>query len=51
MNPIIILFGLSVMFLVFGIWSWRMPEKRWVNWLKADRSMLGIDYSKLSLGN
>ena len=34
------------MFLVFGIWSWRMPEKRWVNWLKADRNMLGIDYSK-----
>lgn len=23
-----------------------MPEKRWVNWLKADRNMLGIDYSK-----
>lgn len=46
MNPIIILFGLSLMFLVFGILSWRMPEKRWVNWLKADRNMLGIDYSK-----
>ena len=46
MNPIIILFGLSAMFLVFGIWSWRMPEKGWVNWLKADRNMLGIDYSK-----
>lgn len=46
MNPIIILFVLSAMFLVFAIWSWRMPEKRWLNWLKADRNMLGIDYSK-----
>lgn len=46
MTPIIILFALSAMFLGFAIWNWRMPEKRWVNNLKADRNMLGIDYSK-----
>ena len=46
MNPIIIPFALSAMFLGFAIWNWRMPEKRWVNNLKADRNMLGIDYSK-----
>ena len=49
MNPIIILFALSAMFLGFAIWNWRMPEKRWVNNLKADRNMLGIDYSKYNL--
>ena len=47
MNPIIIvLFALAAMFLVFAIWNWRMPEKKWLNWLDADRNMLGIDYSK-----
>ena len=46
MTPIIILFASSAMFLGFAIWNWMMPEKRWVNNLKADRNMLGIDYSK-----
>ena len=46
MSPVIILFALSAMFLAFAIWSWRMPEKKWINRLKADRNMLGIDYSK-----
>ena len=46
MNPVIILFALSAMFLAFAIWYWRMPEKRWINGLKADRNMLGIEYSK-----
>ena len=40
------LFPFFAMFLVFGIWSWRMPEKRWLDWLKDDRNILGIDYSK-----
>ena len=46
MNPIILLFVLSAVFLGIAIWNWRMPEKRWLNGLKADRNMLGIDYSK-----
>ena len=46
MNPIILLFALSALFLGIAIWNWRMPEKRWINGLKADRNMLGIDYSK-----
>ena len=34
------------MFLGFAIWNWKMPEKKWINSLKADRNMFGIDYSK-----
>lgn len=30
MNPVIILFALSAMFLVFAVWTWRMPEKKWM---------------------
>lgn len=46
MTPFIILSILSALFLIPAIWTWRMPEKKWINWLKADRNMLGIDYSK-----
>ena len=46
MTPVIILFALSAMFWGIAIWYWTMPEKRWINGLKADRNMLGMDYSK-----
>ena len=46
MTPFIILSTLSALFLIPAIWTWRMPEKKWINRLKADRNMLGIDYSK-----
>lgn len=46
MSPVIILFALSAMFLALAIWTWRMPERSWIRLLKADRNLLGIDYSK-----
>ena len=46
MNPLIILYGMSAVFLAIAIWTWRMPEKRWINWLKSDRNYFEIDFSK-----
>ena len=31
MNPIIIFLVLSAFYLVYAIWIWRMPEKKWVD--------------------
>ena len=44
MDAIIILFAFSACCLAFAIWTWRMPEKRWINRLEINR--LGLDISK-----
>ena len=48
MDALIILFAMSAIFLVIAIWTWRMPEKRWINRLKVDNrlSWFGFDISK-----
>ena len=44
MDAIIILFAFSACCLVIAFWTWRMPEKRWINRLEINR--LGLDISK-----
>ena len=48
MDALIILFAMSVCCLVVAFWTWRMPEKRWINRLKVDNrlSWFGFDISK-----
>ena len=46
MNPLIILYAISAVFLVIAIWTWKMPEKRWINRLKSDRNYFEINFSK-----
>ena len=48
MDALIILFAMSAIFLVIAFWTWRMPEKRWINRLKVDNrlSWFGFDISK-----
>lgn len=45
MDAIIILFAFSACCLVIAIWTWRMPEKRWLNRLET-HNRLGLDISK-----
>ena len=45
MDAIIILFAFSACCLVIAIWTWRMPEKRWINRLEI-HNRSGLDISK-----
>lgn len=45
MDALIILFAFSACCLVIAIWTWRMPEKRWIDRLEI-HNRLGLDISK-----
>ena len=45
MDALIILFAMSAFCLVISIWTWRMPEKRWLIRLET-HNRLGLDISK-----
>ena len=45
MDAIIILFAFSACCLVIAIWTWRMPEKRWIYRLEI-HNRSGLDISK-----
>ena len=45
MDALIILFAMSAIFLVIAIWTWRMPEKKWIKRLEVDNRS-GLDISK-----
>ena len=45
MDALVILFVFSVCCLVIAIWTWKMPEKRWIIRLET-HNRLGLDISK-----
>ena len=45
MDALIILFAMSAFCLLIAIWTWRMPEKRWIIRL-GTHNRLGLDISK-----
>jgi hypothetical protein len=46
MTPLIIVFTLSALLFALAIWYWKMPERRWLNGMKPDGNLYGINYSK-----